>query len=143
MIINKLILLLLLMLFLLVGPASATTYYVSEGGGNNSGVATCGDGTDESANHRTLTWANANMVAGDTCILCNDGGTFTTWVIDPTNSGTSGSHITYKGETGVTVTIDANDPDVSVSAGSPIDLRDGQDNITVQDLTIKRPLLGG
>lgn len=112
---------------MLVGPASAATYYVSEGGGNNSGVATCGDGTDESANHRTLSGVNTNAVAGDTCVLCNDGGTFTTWVIDPINSGTSGNPITYQGESGVTVTIDANDPGASVAHGSPIDLRDGQD----------------
>lgn len=131
-----LITIILLALLCLAMPASATDYYVSEGGGNNSGVATCGDGMDGSAEHRTLTWANANMVAGDTCVLCNDGGTFTTWVIDPTNSGTSGSPITYQGESGVTVTIDATNPDASVSHGSPIDLRDGQDYITAKDLTL-------
>ena len=83
----KSVLLALACLFLGTGPATAATYYVTTGGSDtNAGT--------QVAPWRTLTKANAALVAGDVCMIA--AGTYTN-PISPAANGTAAARISYVG----------------------------------------------
>jgi len=118
-------------IFLMPICSWAGTYYVRMGAsGNWAGAVNrdtpCGFVT-----------ANANAVAGDIVIYINDGGTFINnpatqddYIINPANSGTSGRPITFRGEAGTTVILDAkNMATINLRGKSYIDI----DNFTINN----------
>jgi hypothetical protein len=109
---------------LLPAWAEGGTYYVSNGAkgswaGATNRLVPCSYST-----------ANSNAVAGDTVVFIDDGGTFNVSdsIIAPTNSGSSGHPITFKGEDGTTVILRSTNDVVDLVAKS---------YITIENLTIK------
>ena len=90
--------------------ADATTYYLSATGTatlKSNATSGCVDGADSAylsiAGHNGETF-----IAGDTLVFCDDGGSTYTGQLLPPSSGEDGNRITYRAETGTTITIDAN-----------------------------------
>lgn len=90
------------------------TYYVTASGGGTTWANCTSRGAP-----CTLATANSSAIAGDIVIMINDSGNFTTQ-INPSNNGSSGSYITFQGETGTTVTIDHASTCVSLGGKSYI-----------------------
>lgn len=107
---KRILIIIILPVFICLVPmlAWAGTYYVSFGA-----TGSWADAVNRST-PTSYAAANTNAVAGDIVIFINDGGTFTNpgsslgpYIIDPVNNGTPGNPITFKGEDGTTVILDA------------------------------------
>jgi hypothetical protein len=112
------------------------TWYVSDGaiGGDDAGKTNC------ATTPENLTLANSTLAAaGDTVTLCDDGDEFVTETIKPSNSnhGLSSNWVTYVGESGATVTIDAS------TSGIPIEIISNRQYIKVEDLSVTKPDAAG
>ena len=105
---------------------SAATYYINPSSGNDANV-----GTSTSVPWKTVNKANGVLVAGDTVNLMTGTYTGTTQRISPVNSGTAGARITYKANSGATVTFTNTNRFIQIS---------GKSYITIQGpITFSRP----
>jgi len=114
----KKLILSILFLFLLAGNAFADTHYVS-----STGTDTWADSTDIAKPCSTAT-ANANAAAGD--VVKFRAGTYTGLYINPTNSGTAESKITW---------MPYNDEEVIFTGGTYCLLLDGVDYHIIDGIT--------
>jgi hypothetical protein len=119
---------LLLVLILLASPLWGADYYMREDGSAGSIAAATGP-CSTVGNCMSVATLNAGgtITDGDTVTLCDDGGNITTQ-INPVG-GTS-DYVTYKGESGTTVTLDGG------AVPTAMFYLTGKDYIEIQDLTI-------
>lgn len=85
-------------------PVWGATYYMRTDGTAANKAAATGPGSTQANCMNEATHNGETFAAGDTIVLCDDGGVFDGKIVPPT-SGSSGNEITYEEESGDTVVL--------------------------------------